>query len=85
MRFSDAKITKLEKQLDDFSKLVVYRQAEVGQLRAKLAKRTDDYRLRDSDILELARAADEIRRGDSFGIRRLEEFMDSLEPRWRAM
>jgi hypothetical protein len=85
MRFSDAKLTKLEKQLADADKLVIYRQAEVGQLKAKLAQRTDDYRLRDADILELARAACEIRQGDAFGLRRLEEFMDSLEPRWRSM
>lgn len=84
MRHDSARIAKLESDLADMDREAVYRKAECDQLKAKLAHRGDDYRLRDLDIRDLALAAHEIRGGDPFGIRRLEEFMDSLEPRWRG-
>ena len=84
MRHEQARIAQLETQLAVTDELAVISKLKADKLAARLAQRGDDYRLRDDDIRELALAAHEIRNGDAFGLRRLEEYLDALEPRWRS-
>lgn len=61
--------SKLQRELDDVK-----------------SRRSGSYRLRMSDVADLGRAHREIERGEiGYGLRRLEDVLECLDPRWREL
>ena len=55
---------------------------ELARLRAI---KSGSYRLRMADVADLGKAYQEIAAGDAYGLRRLEDILESLDPRWRDL
>ncbi len=56
---------------------------ELAQIQAR---RSGSYRLRQSDVIDIGKAWREIHDGEvEYGLRRLEEILNELDPRWLEM
>ena len=82
MKHSSARIAQLESQLAITDKLCVYQDAKIKKLEALRYHSCDA--VKEADLKELAQAIGEIERGHvQYGVRRLQDRMDAINPNWR--